>query len=261
MIAIIKLILSLSTLVIYLFFTLLGQIVIWDDIKKRCYFMKCKKFFSKWLIKIFNVKLVIENFEKSFIKGKNYFIISNHQSYLDHLIISSIVPVSILANSNIKKKKFLWALTWAGGNLFIERKKRAEIKKEISKIKVLLKNKINMLLYPEGTTSDGITILPFKSSLIQPAIDVGVDFLPVCIKYAYIDGKKCSAKDMNTFVYHGEMKFFKHLIGILRHSSITVKVTFLGSINASKGYSRKIIAGKAYDAIKGAFAGDNNENI
>jgi len=80
---------------------------------------------------------------------------------------------------------------------------------------------VRLFLFPEGTSSDGSSVLPFHSSLFQPAVDLQVPVSAASIEYAIPDGVAASEA-----CYFGTMKIFPHLMNLLGKHSVTARVTF-----------------------------------
>lgn len=185
---------------------------------------------------------------------KNYLILCNHLSYLDIFIISSFFPASFIASVDEVRNTFLLGkVTELSGGFFVERRKRSGLRAEIESISELLKMGINVALFPEGTTSNGERVLPFKTPLISIAQKAGTDILPLCIKYRRINGEEINARNRDLVYYYGDMKFFDHFFDFLSVGSVDVELTMLESIDPLSGASRKELAASAFNSINSAY--------
>jgi 1-acyl-sn-glycerol-3-phosphate acyltransferase len=78
-----------------------------------------------------------------------------------------------------------------------------------------------VVLFPEGTSSDGSGVLPFRPSLFEPAISAGAQIIPTYIGYAVSSGSVA-----NNVAYWGEMTFFPHALKLFSIASISVNIQF-----------------------------------
>lgn len=186
---------------------------------------------------------------------KNYLILCNHISYLDIFILSSFFPASFIASVDEVRNTFLLGkVTELSGGFFVERRSRSGLRAEIESISGMLKMGINVALFPEGTTSNGERVLPFKTPLISIAQKAEKDILPLCIKYRRINGEEINARNRDLIYYYGEMNFFEHFFDFLSVSSVDVELMMLESINPVSGASRKELAASAFSAISSAYS-------
>src|SRR6185437_308568 len=96
-------------------------------------------------------------------------LVSNHLSYVDILIISSITPAIFVAKREVSGWPVFGPLARMGGTLFVDRGRRTLVGKTTDEIQSALDQGALVVLFPEGTSSNGQTVLPFKSSLLEPA--------------------------------------------------------------------------------------------
>ena len=96
-------------------------------------------------------------------------------------------------------------------------------------------------MFPEGTSTNGLSVLPFKSNLFQSAINTNSDILPIGIQYQN-KNKFTSAPS-----YIGDMSLVDSVLNLIKLEKIDAKITILSPI--SKNRSRKLLAKKAYQII------------
>ena len=123
--------------------------------------------------------------------------VSNHVSYLDIFILGSITKGLFVAKSEIKSWPFINKITRLGRTIFIDRSKIFSIKNQVNVLSNNLKKNENLILFPEGTSSDGSKVLPFKSSLFS-LIELNqfreYKIQPISISYSKIDGMPVEKK-------------------------------------------------------------------
>ena len=185
---------------------------------------------------------------------KSVLILSNHLSYVDIFVISSFFPVSFIASvDEVKSDLLLGKATELSGGYFVERRSRSGLRSEIEAISEILDLGINVALFPEGTTSKGDRVLPFKTPLLSIAEKAGVEILPLCIKYTRIDGEALTEKNRDLICYYGDMKFFDHLFKLLSVKSVDAELMLLDRIDPRTARSRKEMARSVYDMINSAY--------
>lgn len=161
--------------------------------------------------------------------GKRTLYVANHISYLDVIALGRFIPASFIAKSDVNNWPLINVVARAAGTLFIERKTMFPFS-ELCVVKKKLYRVENLILFPEGTTSDGNQILKFKSSLFRIAEEAQsnkkIAIQPVTIAYTGIDGRKTSAADRTSLAWYGEMTFLPHLWYVLKLSEIEITLNF-----------------------------------
>src|SRR5262249_10787518 len=97
-------------------------------------------------------------------------LVSNHLSYLDVLVLSSITPAIFVSKSEVKHWPVFGWMARRAGTLFIERAKRGDVARVNDEADRLLETGMLLVIFPEGTSSDGREVLPFRSSLLEPIV-------------------------------------------------------------------------------------------
>ena len=170
-------------------------------------------------------------------------IASNHLSYLDIMVYSAIAPCAFVAKREVRAWPAVGWIATLAGTIYVDRSRRSETHAIQPEIQSALAAGLRLFLFPEGTSSDGSSVLPFHSSLFQPAVDLQVPVSAACIEYAIPDGVAATE-----VCYFGTMKLFPHLINLLSKHSVTARVTF-----ASNGFffsDRKQAALKMHEEVE-----------
>lgn len=147
-------------------------------------------------------------------------VVSNHLSYLDIVIISSVMPCFFVSKSEIKRWPYFGEAARTGGTMFIDRKSRASTAEVAGQIGERLKLPIPVLLFPEGTSSDGSEVLRFHSSLFEPAVAAGASITAAAVRYALEAGQE---RDLCWF---DDTAFLPHLWKTLGSAGFSAEVTF-----------------------------------
>ncbi len=148
-------------------------------------------------------------------------LISNHLSYLDILVLSSLTPAVFVSKHDVKFWPVFGQFAVLGGTVFVDRTRRFQVGQVNNEIAAALKEGALVVLYPEGTSSNGQTLLPFKSSLLEPATDPAWPLAIACIHYEIDDG------DAGEEVcYWGNHTFFPHMLNLLSKRRVRAIVRF-----------------------------------
>jgi len=148
-------------------------------------------------------------------------LVSNHVSYLDILVISSITPALFVAAREIRFWPLVGWLAQMAGTLFVDRQRRMQVGEMNIQIRAALDSGAVVVLFPEGTSSNGRTVLPFKSALFEPAACRTHSVTIGSLQYALDDGDAASE-----ICYWGDHTFFPHFLNLLRHRGFRVAVRF-----------------------------------
>ena len=142
-------------------------------------------------------------------------LVSNHLSYLDIIVLSSIQSCVFVAKHDVVKWPLFGWLAHAAGTIFVDRERRFSSPKVVDGIRHAIAGGSVVVLFPEGTSSDGSTVLPFKSTLLESAVQLRSPIAAASIEYALNDGSVadeiCYWRDM-TLVPHLLNLFFKREI-------------------------------------------------
>ena len=170
-------------------------------------------------------------------------IASNHLSYLDILVYSSIAPCAFIAKREVRSWPAVGWIATLARTIYVDRSRRSETHAIQPEIQSALAAGLRLFLFPEGTSSDGSRVLSFHSSLFQPAIDLQVPVSAACIEYTIPDGVAATEA-----CYYGDMKLFPHLLNVLSKHSVIARVTF--SSNSFLFSDRKQASLKMHEEVE-----------
>jgi len=212
-------------------------------------------FFARLGLRVLGIRMLSRRQKRKGIRARavNYLIIANHLSYTDILVVGALMPSVFITSVELKRTFPLGMLAWLGGSIFVERRSPAGLKQEIREIEQVLAEGTSVALFPEGTTSDGDTVRPFKNSLITAAIGTGSSLLPVCIRYTKVNGHPVRTHNRDLVYYYGGTTFFEHLPRLLKLKTIEVECVVLRPISTHQHHSRKDLATRAHALISAAY--------
>jgi lyso-ornithine lipid O-acyltransferase len=184
----------------------------------------------------------------SLAKQRPLLLVANHFSYIDLIALGSVAPAGFVAKIEIASWPALGAMCKASGCLFIDRKISKTLENR-NKLSAALKFGDVIGLFPEGTTGDGVQLLPFKTSLFSIAEHTGLDVQPVSIAYIAANGKPIDARTRELVGWRNGDSLLPHVARFLRQKGLDVKVSFLPKINGKDFASRREVAKYCSEAI------------
>ena len=204
-------------------------------------------FWAVFFIKILGAKVnLIDN--SAYSKDKTWYIMSNHVSFLDILIMITKFRAVFITSKEMRKRPLLGQICIMAGCLFVDRRKITTLKDELPEISEALKNSVNVCLFPESTCANGMELLPFKAALMSAISNTGAEVLPIAIMYRKINGRQFTPNDFFTIGYFGQMKFAAQFIKLLTVKSLEVDIEILQPF-APENLERKEIRDKVFDRI------------
>lgn len=241
-----------SFMVMVLFFGIFTDLFVWNETKR----LKLRVEFLHRITKI-GTKLIgikIKHTKNADLKGA-HFIVSNHLSYLDIVVLSSLYKTVFVSTTEVESIRFFGRLAKYGGSIFIDRKNRLNIKQDLNHVKQVLENGINIVIFLEGTTSNGDGILSFKSSFLEVVFQTDKPVVGICIKYRFFNQKEIKADNRDYVYYYADHTLLPHLVKFLSSlKSLEVDVREAG-IFLTKDYpSRKHMANNLHHKISTLYA-------
>jgi len=177
--------------------------------------------------------------------GMGRMFIANHISWVDILAIMSVTPVRFIAKSEIRRWPVFGYLAHRAKVIFIDRSKRQEAKRMQGISVNCLINGEQLCFFPEGTTTDGTHLLPFKGSIIQAAIDAKAILQPIGIYYPNPDGS--ANTDM---AFAGETTLAESMHSILSRRSSLITLHFFAPTHLQGNhFERRALTQAAHNAI------------
>ena len=199
------------------------------------------RFWCKRLLSIFEIKVEVTGLGTYLINQKKYLMVANHISWMDIIVIQSIKPCIFVAKSDVASWPLFGWVAQMTGTIFIKRDKVSDIKKALKKMKRRL-IKRSVCIFPEGTSTSGRYLLPFKSNLFQSSIDTNKSILPLCLRYE----QNNTYSDKAAFV--DEMSLVDSINKIKQEKDIYVIVEVLQPIRPR--YNRKELASYTQEMIR-----------
>ena len=171
--------------------------------------------------------------------------VCNHVSYLDVEVLGSLVPGSFVAKAEVATWPFFKTLAKAQRTIFVE---RTSAKTSVSRDEMMkrLNTGDNLMLFPEGTSSDGTRVLPFRTALFGVAQlrrdGKPIVVQPVAISYTRLDGIPLGRYWRPLFAWFGDFDFVPHLWQMVCLGEAETVVTFFPPVDIDQFGDRKKLA-------------------
>ncbi len=199
------------------------------------------------------------------IRGERYaggacLLAINHTSWLDIPILASLQPCSFVAKSEVNAWPFFGTLARLQETVFVERERRARTADSRNEIHARIAAGDTLVLFPEGTSSDGNRVLPFKSALMSVAqltlvsseadreADLAVQ--PVSVAYTRVNGLPMGRVLRPFFAWYGDMELFPHLWEAFVMGPIDVVVEYHPPVTIREVGNRKALAQYCQDCCQ-----------
>lgn len=169
-------------------------------------------------------------------------VVSNHLSYLDIVAFGSVAPCVFVSKSEVAGWPVIGFFARMAGTIFIDRTRRSDLIRVNAEIESVLAAGITVVLFPEGTSSDGREVLPLKASVLEP---ISATQSPVTAAALAYHAEDASVAD--EVCYWRDMTFFPHLLNLMTKRSVSVSIA-TGCTRVSFG-ARKEMAVRLRDEI------------
>lgn len=201
---------------------------------------KIIQFWCHTLLLILDVQLSINQNLSLLLKKNHCLVVCNHISWLDIIILNSLHPLCFVAKDNIKHWPIINILAKACDTIFINRDSISGIRNISSIVEEMLLSR-SICIFPEGTSTNGLTVLKFKSNLFQAAINSKKNILPIAIQY------QKNYKSLPEVGYYGNVSLISSIWNVVRLNKITANLTVLPIIKSVN--DRKLLAFSSFVQI------------
>ncbi|MGO1119428.1 lysophospholipid acyltransferase family protein [Rhodovibrionaceae bacterium A322] len=171
--------------------------------------------------------------------------VANHVSYWDIVVLGSLVRGCFVAKSEVASWPFFSTLAKLQRTVFVERRS-SRAAEQRDQIVQRLEAGDDLILFAEGTSSDGNRVLPFKSALFSVAErrvgDAPLQVQPVTVSYTKLDGLPMGRFLRPYFAWYGDMDLAPHIWESLGLGNVTVQVTFHAPVDIEAFGSRKALS-------------------
>ena len=207
---------------------------------------------------ILNIKVTIAGDEGQLERG-GYVVIANHVSYVDGIVLGSIFPIVFVSKREVKKWPIVGQWNVLCGTIFINRQRKNEVGTMVCEMTRKLRQEANVLLFPEGTSTNGEKMLPFQTVPLAAPLRSRSIIVPVTLAYTTIDEQPVTAVNRDFVYWYGDMDFVTHFWNLLGRRGVEVLVTLQPKIEcfryADNSAGRKKLAEDCYNRVLGRVRG------
>src|SRR6476659_1557643 len=185
--------------------------------------------------------------------------VSNHVSWADILVIGSLAPVAFIA----KREVASWPLVGIAAKLqrtvFVDRTRRHQAGEAVADIVKRLKDGVSVVLFAEGTSSDGNRVLPFRSALLgaveEASTHAGNTLIqPMSISYTGLHGIPMGRQHRPLVAWYGDLDFMPHIRTLIARGPMDAVVTFGEPVAADAASDRKAMTRQLEGAVRAMMA-------
>jgi 1-acyl-sn-glycerol-3-phosphate acyltransferase len=191
--------------------------------------------------------------------------VSNHMSYLDILVLGTVLRASFVAKKDVASWPVFGFLSKLQQTVFISRS-HVDARKEKNALYAIIEDGKSLIIFPEGTSTDGRTVIPFKSSLFSIAVSKGPNNLkiqPITLALHSVNKHDVVRQDdYDLYSWHINMTtpLSEHLWRFARSKGAELHIYFHAPVDANEYTDRKILAKLCHKAVSNGLENYKNQN-
>lgn len=199
---------------------------------------------AKGMARILNMNIKIEGTPP----GPPFFLVSNHVSYIDIVVLNSALKTTFIAKSDVKKWPVIGFMAKTMGVIFIDRARRRDVTRVNKIISEQLNERQGVILFPEGCTSPGATVLPFRPSLLEHPASEKIDVSYAALHYTTGPADEPGYKSV---CWWDNDPFYKHIFRMAMNKKIYATLRF--GEKMIRNTNRKHLASELHAEVKKIF--------
>jgi 1-acyl-sn-glycerol-3-phosphate acyltransferase len=190
------------------------------------------------------------------VRDRAVLFVCNHVSWADILVIGSVMPVAFVSKTEVGNWPLVGITARLQKTVFVDRSRRQQTGDAIAEMVKRLHAGIPVMLFAEGTSSDGNRVLPFRSALIGAVREAGaraeggITVQPVSIGYTRVNGIPMGRLHRPLVAWYGDLDFMPHIKALLAAGPIDAVVNYGQPLTADAGSDRKVLARRLEDDVR-----------
>lgn len=228
---------------------------LWQFIfRKSDLYYAVPKIFNRLTLFIFRIKVTMKGEPP---EQKNVIFVGNHLSYIDIPVLGGHLLANFIAKADVRNWPIFGTLASISRTIYIERDRNAAVKC-IEDIEHALSEERSLILFPEGTSTQGIEALPFKSSIFELFLNEKLKnkliIQPLTLAITETDKRPIlSASDNDIYAWHSDMTLPPHLWALAKSKGAKIELT-LHAPRAAKDYgNRKSFAAACHEDVSASL--------
>ncbi len=248
-------IVKLLALALVCLFTLISQTLVLLIPGNERFFYLVPTIFCRSMCFIFRIKVQTQGD----IATGHVMYVGNHLSYIDIPVLGSVLKASFISKASVKKWPVFGWIATLGKTIYIQRT-RSAASKAIKDIAHSLSKGRSLILFPEGTSTQGISVLPFKSTVFELFLSdelknkLVVQPFTLTLKGINAHKPPRDIKAHDIYAWHGDMGLEPHMWALALSKGVDILITFHPPVKAANQNDRKVFAGKCHDLTANGLA-------
>jgi lyso-ornithine lipid O-acyltransferase len=169
-------------------------------------------------------------------------VVANHVSWIDIVALSAAAPVSFIAKKEVAGWPLFGLMAKLQRTVFVDRDSRHQTDRLRNQMTARLEAGDVLVLFPEGTSHDGLNVLDFKSAFFSAADRDGLEVVPVAIGYTHVLNLPMTRRQRPRFAWYGDMDLVSHLWEALKSTPISITIKFHDPTTLAVAGGRKPLA-------------------
>jgi 1-acyl-sn-glycerol-3-phosphate acyltransferase len=190
------------------------------------------------------------------VRDRAVLFVSNHVSWADILVIGSITPIAYVSKSEIANWPLVGTAAKSQRTVFVDRSRRQQTGDAVSEIVSRLAGGTSVVLFAEGTSSDGNRVLPFRSALVGAVREAGaraedgILIQPMSICYTGLNGIPMGRQHRPTVAWYGDLDFMPHIKEFIERGAVDAVVSYGQPFAADGSTDRKAMTRSLEGAVR-----------
>lgn len=219
----------------------------WGGIKRVA---RCTQIWGRGILFLWGIRLNISGDPSGFKGG---LIVSNHLGYLDILVDAALFPIRFASKDDVRSWPVLGWYLGISRPVWIDRGNRTKAAEALEQFRETMRHGIPLLVYPEGTSTDGEHgLLPFKSTAFGAVCETKYPILPVLTRYR-------RGADGQSLAWFGSATLLPHVWRLLGEKKIVIDIHILPELTPLEGETRKQLAERVHTVMSEAYCRINGE--
>jgi 1-acyl-sn-glycerol-3-phosphate acyltransferase len=190
------------------------------------------------------------------VRNRAVLFVSNHISWVDILVIGSLAPVAFVAKREVASWPLVGITAKLQRTVFVDRTRRHQTGNAVAEIAGRIESGVSVVLFAEGTSSDGNRVLPFRTALlgaVEEAPRSGGDSVliqPMSIGYTGQQGIPMGRQHRPLVAWYGDLDFMPHIRAFIAQGAVDALVAYGEPMPADQGADRKAMTGRLESAVR-----------
>lgn len=211
--------------------------------------------YHRQVCRLLGIRLHVEG---EVVRDRPVLVVANHTSWLDIPVLSAVAPISFVAKKEVGSWPFVSSLARLQRTVFVDRTKRTSVGDTAGEMLDRLKAGDALVLFAEGTSSDGNRVLPFKTSLFAaakpskavPGASGAAVVQTLAIVYTHLHGVPLGRADRPLVGWYGDMDMAPHAWELLKAGPLDVAIRIGPAVPIDHFKDRKHLAAHAEEEVR-----------